>query len=88
MKLKNLLVVALLAIGSITFAKDSKVNNECTSITVSINQESIDHCSITLTRITTTYDEHGNKFVRRDEATGTGSDCVKAEADAIAALTN
>ena len=34
MKLKNLLVVALLAIGSITFAKDSKVNNECMDILI------------------------------------------------------
>lgn len=89
MKLKNLLVVALLAAGSFTFANDSK-KDEAKEVRIlilnsAVNEETSDFCSITITvyRSTTV---GGTTFVDEIEATGTGSDCAEAEADARAAL--
>lgn len=89
MKFKNFVVVALLATSSFTFADDTKKTEvkdvQIQVLNTTVNQEVEDHCSITLTvtRITTV----GNTtFEEEIDATGTGTTCEEAEADARARL--
>ena len=90
MKLKNLLVVALLAAGSFSFANDCKsATNKVEGVEVETTVVSImekntppeDKCEITITVYVTTRTSTSTT-VEIIDATGTGATCEEAEADA------
>uniref|UniRef100_UPI0040481A92 hypothetical protein n=1 Tax=Flavobacterium sp. TaxID=239 RepID=UPI0040481A92 len=86
--------MALLAIGSFTFANDGKglINKtegiEIRTVVISAVEDITppgDICTITITAYKTTT-VGGTTFVDKIEATGTGADCDEALADARASL--
>ncbi|MVO10046.1 hypothetical protein GOQ30_12815 [Flavobacterium sp. TP390] len=93
MSFKKVVLIALLATGSFTFANETKVTNKEKTIEVTdtiINvventSSSEDTCTITITVYRTTRTSTSTT-VEIFDATGTGETCEEAEADARATL--